>query len=231
MSSVPQSAILTATIPGINGMWAQLLHLAARQEHGRGNYLYLYDDPKHSFYYLERGRITILHGAANGQIQNMLYMQPGTLINVAYALGSSMTSFLDSGCQFYCLTDVTLWKFPGELLHDRQFIRDHPDFVENLMSSMGLKLLLMHNTLSNSGTGNALTRLCRFCLNMSQADNNALELSPGISQRELANLLGVHRISLLRSIQKLKRDGVLKELTRDRLIISDLKALRELAMQ
>ena len=231
MPSVPESAILTATIPGINQMWAQLLFLAARQEHARGTYLYLYDDPEHSFYFLEKGRVTILHGATNGQVQNMLYMQPGTLLNVAHALGSSMTRFLDSGCQFFCLTDVVLWKFPGSLLHDQDFIRSHPAFIENLMSSIGLKLLLMHNTLSNSGTGNTLSKLCRFCLNMSQASGNARELSPGISQTELANLLGVHRISLLRVIQKLKRDGVIQELTRDSLVIKDLEKLRSLAMQ
>lgn len=231
MPSVPESAILTATIPGINQMWAQLLFLAARQEHARGTYLYLYDDPEHSFYFLEKGRVTILHGATNGQVQNMLYMQPGTLLNVAHALGSSMTRFLDSGCQFFCLTDVVLWKFPGSLLHDQDFIRSHPAFIENLMSSIGLKLLLMHNTLSNSGTGNTLSKLCRFCLNLSQAQGNALNLKPGISQTELANLLGVHRISLLRVIQKLKRDGVLQELTRDSLVIKDLEKLRALAMQ
>lgn len=231
MPSVPESAILTATIPGINQMWAQLLFLAAKQEHARGTYLYLYDDPEHSFYFLEKGRVTILHGATNGQVQNMLYMQPGTLLNVAHALGSAMTRFLDSGCQFFCLTDVTLWKFPGSLLHDQDFIRSHPAFIENLMSSIGLKLLLMHNTLSNSGTGNTLTKLCRFCLNLSQAQGNALNLKPGISQTELANLLGVHRISLLRVIQKLKRDGVLQELTRDSLIIKNPERLRSLAMQ
>lgn len=152
MPSAPESAILTATIPGINQMWAQLLFLAAKQEHARGTYRYLYDDPEHSFYFLEKGRVTILHGATNGRVQDMLYMQSGTLFNVSLALGSSLTHFLDAGCQFYCLTNVTVWKFPGSLLHDQDFIRSHPAFIENLMSSIGLKLLLMHNTLSNSGT-------------------------------------------------------------------------------
>lgn len=231
MPSAPESAILTATIPGINQMWAQLLFLAAKQEHARGTYRYLYDDPEHSFYFLEKGRVTILHGATNGRVQDMLYMQSGTLFNVSLALGSSLTHFLDAGCQFYCLTNVTVWKFPGSLLHDQDFIRSHPAFIENLMSSIGLKLLLMHNTLSNSGTAPPLSKLCRFYLNMSQASGNARELSSGISQTKLANLLGIHRVSLLRVIQKLKRDGALQELTRDRLVIKDPKWLRSLAMQ
>ncbi|WP_346665436.1 helix-turn-helix domain-containing protein [uncultured Mailhella sp.] len=66
---------------------------------------------------------------------------------------------------------------------------------------------------------------------MSQASGNARELSSGISQTKLANLLGIHRVSLLRVIQKLKRDGALQELTRDRLVIKDPKWLRSLAMQ
>ena len=159
MPSAPESAILTATIPGINQMWAQLLFLAAKQEHARGTYRYLYDDPEHSFYFLEKGRVTILHGATNGRVQDMLYMQSGTLFNVSLALGSSLTHFLDAGCQFYCLTNVTVWKFPGSLLHDQDFIRSHPAFIENPMSSIGLKLLLMHNTLSNSGTAPPLKAL------------------------------------------------------------------------
>ncbi len=230
MVQVPDAAILTASVPALNEKWAGLLHLAKREEHPRGSSIYPYGDSEHSFYFLESGRLTILHGSVSGRVQNMLYMQPGTLINVAQALGHAMTDFLDTGCQFFCLSDVVLWKFPGSLLHDPDFIRQHPEHVENVMASVGLKLLLMHNTLANAGTGSALSRVCRFCLNMSQANGNALELVPNISQGKLANLLGMHRISLLRSLQTLKEEGVLEELTSERLAIRDLERLKELAM-
>ena len=93
MPSVPESAILTATIPGINQMWAQLLFLAAKQEHARGTYLYLYDDPEHSFYFLEKGRVTGVPARRNQRTgaERALSAAGPALLNVAHALGSSMT--------------------------------------------------------------------------------------------------------------------------------------------
>ncbi len=66
---------------------------------------------------------------------------------------------------------------------------------------------------------------------MSQANGNALVLAPNISQAKLANLLGMHRISLLRALQTLKEKGVLDELTSERLAIRDPERLKELAMR
>lgn len=49
----------------------------------------------------------------------MLYMEPGSLINVADALGRQVTDFRDAGCQFYCFTDVVLWRFEGRFCRTR----------------------------------------------------------------------------------------------------------------
>ena len=66
---------------------------------------------------------------------------------------------------------------------------------------------------------------------MSQANDGATELVPNISQTELANLFGMHRGTLLRSIQELKQRGVIGELTKERLSIENLEELRRLAMR
>ncbi len=111
MPSVPASSIHTSTLPAMNECWQEALHLAQREAHARGSYLVLNTLPEGCFYYLEKGRLTILHGAADGSVQNMLYMEPGSLINVADALGRQVTDFSDAGCHFYCFTDVVLWRF------------------------------------------------------------------------------------------------------------------------
>ena len=230
MPSVPASSIHTSTLPAMNECWQEALHLAQREAHARGSYLVLNTLPEGCFYYLEKGRLTILHGAADGSVQNMLYMEPGSLINVADALGRQVTDFRDAGCQFYCFTDVVLWRFEGALLQDEEFGRTPPHLVVNLMTSLGVTLLAMHSSLSYSNT-DALTKICRFCLNMSQASGGATELVPHISQSELANLFGMHRATLLRSIQELKQRGVISELTRECLRIENMEELRRLAMQ
>lgn len=60
------------------------------------------------------------------------------------------------------------------------------------MQSLGNKNLQMHETLSYTGPDAALVQLARWLSRM--ADNHgALSFRPGLTQQELADMLGVHR--------------------------------------
>lgn len=229
MTDVPASAIHTATLPGINREWAGVCHLGARISWKKGYYCNPYVGEK-SFYYLGAGSLLILHGAANGQVRNLICMHAGSLINLAHVLGSSLTTFIDEECRFYCLTDVTVWKFPGRLLDDRNFVSEHPELVINLMQSLGVRLLLMHNSVSSAGTGDTAVRLARFCFNMYASAQESRVIRLDMALTELANLLGMHRISLFRAIRKLKEAGALRSLTRTEIIIGDVAVLRQYAL-
>lgn len=214
---------------GINRDWASLREFGTPLAWKRGTQFQPYIGGK-GFSYLEAGSLIITHGAANGQIRNMFRMRPGSLANLAYALGSALTSFRDDCCRFHCLTDVSLWRFSGTLLENEQFIREHPALILNLMQSLGVRLLLMHNTVASSGTGNATTRVARFCLNMWKSGNGQLSIPSGIPLTELANLLGMHRVSLFRAATKLKDAGALDRLDGERIVIGDLGILGTFAL-
>lgn len=229
MTDVPASAIHTATLPGINQEWATARAYGTKISWSKGYYFNPYLGEK-SFYYLEAGSLVILHGAANGQVRNLICMRAGSLLNLAHVLGSSLTSFIDEGCRFYCLSDVIVWKFPGTLLDDEKFISAHPGLIINLMQSLGVRLLLMHNTVSSSGNGDAAARLARFCFNMYASNAGKTTIALGMPLTELANLLGMHRILLFRALRKLKDRGALTSLTREAIVIQDAAALRDLAL-
>lgn len=229
MANVPASAIHTATLPGINREWAKLREYGTLLSWKRGTHFQPYIGEK-SFYYLEAGSLIIMHGAANGQIRNMFCMREGSLVNLAYVLGSALTPFRDDSCNFYCLTDVSVRKFPGSLLESESFISEHPALILNLMQSLGVRLLLMHNNLASSGSGDATARLARFCLNMCESCDGQSEIASGISLTELANLLGMHRVSLFRAARKLKNEGALARLDGDKIVVADIEILREFAL-
>ena len=229
MTDVPASAIHTATLPGINREWAGACRFGTRISWKKGTYFNPYVGEK-SFYYLGAGRLIILHGAANGQVRNLLCMHAGSLLNLAHVLGSSLTTFIDEECRFYCLTEVTAWRFPGKLLDDREFISQHPDLIINLMQSLGVRLLLMHNTVSSTGNGDTAVRLARFCFNMYASSQGSLAIPLDMPLTELANLLGMHRISLFRAIRRLKDAGALQSLTRGEIVIRDVAALRQYSL-
>lgn len=228
MTDVPASAIHTATLPGINREWLTLREYGTSLFWKKGDYFDPYKGEK-SFYFIEEGNLLIMHGAANGQARNLIYMQAGSLLNLAHALGSSLTSFIDAGCYFFCLTDVRVWRFPASLLADEKFVSNHSALIINLMQSLGVRLLMMHNTIASSSNGDAVSRLARFCLNMSSSYEGRAVFPLDLSLSELANLLGMHRISLFRAAKKLQNAGALKSLDREKIEISDTDVLKRIA--
>lgn len=98
------------------------------------------------------------------------------------------------------------------------------------MQSLGNKNLQMHETLSYTGPDAALVQLARWLSRM--ADNHgALSFRPGLTQQELADMLGVHRATLVRCIHALRAQGIVSRFTRNALDITDPAALRRIAEQ
>lgn len=222
----------TAVLPPLNLCWKEVLDLADKLEFSQGTQLTLNTERENFFYFLEQGRLSLVHDTENGKTRPISTMEEaGTLLNVTHALARQMTDFIEKGCHFHCITDVTLRRFNGSLLQDEVFIRTYPHLIANLMASPGVKILAHHTILAHFGTGGALAQLCRFCFNLSDANGGAEEFAPGISQTQLARLLGMDRATLVRLLQKLRRIGVILELNRDRLVIGDMKKLRQLAVQ
>jgi len=56
-------------------------------------------------------------------------------------------------------------------------------------------------------------------------------VSPGLNQQDLANLLGVHRVTLNKSLRELEKSGVLGPYSRDEVYILDRKRFNELVRQ
>lgn len=230
MINVPETAIHTATLPAMNIVWAKMQSYARTTQHPLGNSTYPYGEKDNRFYYISKGMLTIVHCATDGKTRDMICMHTGSLLNVAHVLGSHIASFLDTGYHFYCLNDVELWRFPGKLLQDEEFIRMHPELISNLMESLGVRILLMHNTLSYSMSGDAVTKVARFCFNISQTHDCASVIEHPIQLGKLANLLGIHRISLFRAIKKLRGEGIIVTFSSERLEILDQAQLKHLAM-
>lgn len=232
MPHISAVSFYTAMLPPLNQCWEEVLHLAEKLQYPRGHQLTLNTMRENYFYFLEKGRISLVHDTENGKTRTISTLEEtGTLLNVTHALARQMTDFIEKGCHFHCITDVILYRFDGDLLHDADFIRHYPHLVANLMASLGVKILAHHTILSHFGTGNALAQICRFCLNLSDAFGGVSELTPRISQTALANLLGLNRATLVRLLQELRQRGIILEFNRERLRIGDMDALRRLALQ
>lgn len=211
---------------GSNTIWATILHLAARRAYPAGHLLELQGAALTDFYYIEKGRLLITYTSQNGRERPILTLGHGNIFNASTAL----TGFDNPDSQYLCLDDTVLWRFPGSLLKSPDFVRQYPELIINLMQSLGNRNLQMHETLSYTGPDIALVQLARWLARAAE-DHAALSFRPGLTQQELADMLGIHRATLVRCIHALREQGIINRFTKNILDITDAEALRRLAEQ
>ncbi len=205
-----------------NAIWATVLHLGVRQTYPAGYLLDLSGSSLTDFYYIEKGRLVISYASQSGRELPILTLGSGNLFNVS----SALTGF-DNADSSYLVSEATvLWCFQGSLLSSPDFVRQYPELIINLMRSLAEKTLHMHETLSYTGPDTALISLARWLCHM--ADERGTTFSPGLTQQEIANKLGVHRATLVRCVHNLRKEGLIGRFSRSSLEIIDLAALRKI---
>ena len=75
----------------------------------------------------------------------------------------------------------------------------------------------------------ALEKVAWYLDKLSDMDSRAMEISPGLSQSEVATLLGISRASMTRVVTALKEKGIVSRFTRRSLRILDKERLKAFA--
>jgi CRP-like cAMP-binding protein len=126
---------------------------------------------------------------------------------------------------FTASEDSIIYAFPAHIVRD-EIIPRYPDLAFNLMQIMAHKLRLFSLHLECITLTDVCAQICKICYSILIEQGNTM-CSPGIGQQELADFLGVHRNTIVRAIHRLKRDGIVKNLSRSSIEVSSLAALLE----
>lgn len=97
-----------------------------------------------------------------------------------------------------------------------------------VVNLLGTLVLTYHTALTDLLLDDFIIRFSRFLLSLS-LERQALEFAPGITQEKCATVLGVHRATLARAIQRLRQTGVIDGFTRRRVRILDMAVRRRMA--
>lgn len=176
------------------------------------------------FFYLHSGRLLVTHADVEGRERIMFYLGPGMLFNEAAAAASIDPP--DS--PFICEEECVYYRFPHSLLHDQEFVSRNPDLIINVMSGLGIKLLIHHTSLGNYAGVSAIGRVSRFFISLVKKHGRQ-SFDPSMTQEAMAALLGMNRATLVRSLHELRKCGAIKRCTKHMLEIGDIEALREFA--
>ena len=209
-------------IHDLNREWEEALHLGTAVIYPK-NTVIPHERIK-GMYYLAKGAVTISYSSFCGRERSALFIGPGCLFNEART-----SSGYEPGGRFTCMEETLVYRFPESILEDMEFIRSHPALIANLLRSMSLKMLIHYSFLTDMGLGSPERLLCRFIVNLSHKFAGEKSFPAGKTQQEIADLLGMHRITLARAVSHLKQKGVITVFTRKEVHINDYALLLAMA--
>ena len=132
-------------------------------------------------------------------------------------------------------TDCILYFFTRETI-EGVIARDHPGLLLEVIRILGHIVRMYGVHLQDSLNLDFFVRVCRFLVYLvrfKDADPVGLEVQvvveSGVTQGDMARLLGVHRVTVSKAVRKLKELGVLRRFTKRELEISDFPRLRQLS--
>ena len=130
-------------------------------------------------------------------------------------------------------TDCVVYAFSHHCVMYEIF-PNYPELTLALLHSLASKVRVLCNqsvSLSLEGLPPRICRLLHLRLRHGGQGLPDPRILPGLNQQELASLLGVHRVTLNKTLRELERESVLGPYSRDEVYIVDMDRFRELALR
>ncbi|MCR6544924.1 Crp/Fnr family transcriptional regulator [Dehalobacterium formicoaceticum] len=201
-----------------NTPWEEILDLGRKRHYKKNSIILGQGQTVSELCYLHTGEIKLSSTSASGNEKPIWYIKAGNVFGEV--------PFFDHGIMnsyFICTEDCSVYFFSKEVLMETIFPK-YPHIVMNIFETMAKKLRLMSSQINDLSLNPPKLRVYKM-IYASLSHNETAH----ISQQELADLLGMHRITLNRIISDLKNDGIIqKNENEKRFSLCDPKGLLEL---
>jgi CRP/FNR family transcriptional regulator len=132
-------------------------------------------------------------------------------------------------------TDCTLYFFKRETI-EGVIAKEHPQLLLELIRILGHIVRMYGILLQDSLSLDFFIRVCRFLVYLvrfKSADPTGKQVhvvvESGVTQSDMARLLGVHRVTVTKAVKKLKDQGIIRRFTKRELDIVDYPKLCRLS--
>jgi CRP-like cAMP-binding protein len=180
-----------------NDCWRSVLHLGRKIKLVKGAEVQQGRD----LLFLESGKVYLMFQNMEGVEKILWYVREGCIF--------AETPFFDCISNegvLICATDCVIYAFSQRDI-DR-ISKERPDLLFNLLASMSRTIRILAYHASSMCLDDALVRICRFLAQRLVPGSNPLTAKINLSRQEMANLLGIHRISLYRTLRAQKERGL-----------------------
>ncbi len=205
--------------------WAALRSRSTRHEFAAGATIFAPTPEPHSVYLLEEGRVRILRLSQGGGEVTLGYVVAGEVFG-------ELPGFGDYPRESFAVARVRsiVWRIPRGVFRD--LVGKHPEVAMEITRQMGERMKRVESRVENLVFGDVRSRLATALLELAEdfgrriGDRQVIDL--GVSQGELATLIGSTRQSVNAAMGDLREEGLLR-LTGGRAELLDLDRLREIA--
>lgn len=219
------------TLQALSEQWDDVVSLGKTKNFLKAS-IVNYD--KSEFFYVQKGIIQLVYTSKDGRERVLVQYADKCIFAIAAVFESKEFAFLhesDTVSWFFrCVTDVELTVFPSSLLLNKSFIANYPELIINIMYTMSTITHLAFMLLTSMQMQDVRGKVAKFILSLEKSQH-ADELTPNISQTELATILGVHRGSVARAIGELRSKNIIGSFSKKKVVILDSVMLRKIAKE
>lgn len=195
--------------------WEKALHLGRKVIWKGKTCVQRPGDDVTSIFLIREGTIKVSATSAEGVQRTLWFMGPGSILGeAALFAGQKNTHYIDA------VEDCVAYEFSHSNVVERLLV-DHPDLGEALLTNLATKSYIMSTQVEESTFLSAYRRICRFFYGLCLS-RNSRQIS--LSHSVIAELLGLHRVTVSNAIGDLKRRGLLEESGHD-LVVADVEAI------
>ena len=162
-------------------------------------------------YFLVSGKLRLTALSANGGEKIIWYLGEGCCFNeIILFLETSNTAPLASDTanfRYECVDNCYVQRFTPEQV--RRLGKSHPELLLNLCQSYSVKVALLAQQVVSLSVESHLTRVCKFLAARIIPGSNPMRARRDLPLFEMADLLGMHRITLYKALRSAQSRGLL----------------------
>jgi len=212
---------------GEGAAWDSVLHLGVLREYRKNEIIIQTGQTLEALGFLKTGIVKTVASEAGGHEKIIWFMEAGCVLGETPLLNEKPCAYYFQAvenCQIYWFNKAVLY---GVIL------LKYPEITKSLLSIMARKIHVLSTQTEEQAFLKPLVRVAKviylFCGNKNETGWKEYPSLP-VSQEDIANLLGLHRVTVNQSLQTLRTNGVLENNTH-RIIVRDLTLLKKIVNQ
>lgn len=210
--------------------WGKFTHLAIKRIFLKGSQVFDIVNPIHGIYYVKKGEVEVILHTLHGPEKVLYYVGEGCIFGEVSCFVTG-----DSGeARVLARTDSECYFFSKEII-ENQLAETQPKLLLELIQAEAYKIRMYGVLLQDSLNNNNFERVCkmlvylvRFKITDNKPNDKKIIINPGLSQIDMARLMGLHRVTVTKAINKLKHMGIVETYSKKSLIIADFPKLSSL---